>query len=366
VSRRAQTDNRAAAQRSNAHLRRAIEIATPHHPHPNPRVGAVVVSARGAVVVEGAHRSPGEPHAEALALQAAGDAARGGTVFVTLEPCAHQGRTPPCTDALIAAGVAKVVVAVGDPDARVAGRGTARLRSAGIAVETDALVAEGLALDPGYFHHRRTGRPLVTLKLAATLDGQAAASDGTSQWITGDAARTDVHAMRARTDAVIVGAGTLREDDPRLDVRNDGYAGRQPVPVVVAGRAPLPASARVFDRHPLVYRASLHGDEPQGAEVVTIEGPSGVDLDGMVKDLGVRGFLDVLVEGGPTLAAAMIADDLVDRIVMYVAGKVAGGVGRPVIGGTFATLADATDVTLLEAIPLGNDVKVVVRLDGRS
>ncbi len=364
MSRRAQSDNRTAERRSLAHLRRALDLARPHHPHPNPRVGALVVAADGAVVGEGAHRVAGLPHAEVEALRRAGSQASGATVYVTLEPCDHHGRTPPCTEALIDAGVARVVIGVGDPDDRVAGRGIARLRAAGVEVVEDALVDEALELDPGYFHHRRTGRPLVTLKLAGTFDGQAAAADGTSRWITGQLARRDAHLLRARSDVVMVGAGTLRTDDPRLDVRLDGYEGPQPRPVIVAGAGRLPSLAQVYGRSPLIYRAAIEGDEPETAEVTTLpDGSGGVDLDGVVKDLGARGILDVLVEGGPTLAGALLAANLVDRLVIYLGAKLAGGVGRPIVNGAFTTLTNARDVTLVDLDRLGDDVKLVARLE---
>ncbi len=349
-----------------AQLRRAIEIARPLHPHPNPRVGAVLVSATGATVGEGAHVRAGDAHAEVLAVEQAGSDAMGGTMYVTLEPCAHHGRTPPCADVLIAAGVARVVVAVGDPDGRVSGRGVARLRAAGVEVETDVLPDEAEELDPGYFHHRRTGRPLVTLKLAATLDGQAAAADGTSQWITGRAAREDGHRLRARSDAVMVGAGTLRVDDPRLDVRLPGYAGHQPRPVVVAGATPLPSDSLLWHRSPLVYSPAARGDVPQSAEVVTLPDANGVDLDAVVKDLGARGILDLVVEGGPTLAGRLLDRGLVDRLVVYLAAKLGGGVGRPVVDGVFSTMAAAHPLRLLEATRLGEDIRVTAAVGEAS
>jgi diaminohydroxyphosphoribosylaminopyrimidine deaminase/5-amino-6-(5-phosphoribosylamino)uracil reductase len=324
------------------------------------------VAATGEVVGEGAHVRAGEPHAEVLALTAAGDAARGGTLYVTLEPCAHHGRTPPCTAAIAASGVARVVVAAQDPDGRVAGRGIGELRHAGVAVEPDVAPDEGEALDPGYFHHRRTGRPLVTLKLAATLDGQAAAADRTSQWLTGPDARADAHRLRAWADAVMIGAGTLRTDDPRLDVRLPDYDGPQPRPVVVAGTSALPATAQVWGRSPLVYRAALGGDEPQAAEVVTLPNTAGVDLDAVIKDLGSRGILDLLVEGGPTLAAQLVAGGLVDRLVVYLAAKLAGGRGTPMIAGVFSTLAAAHPIEIVDVAMLGGDLRVDARLEGRS
>jgi len=255
------------------HMARALALADAVHgtTTPNPWVGSVVVTRNGAVF-EGATAPPGGWHAEVTALRRAGAAARGATLYTTLEPCAHHGRTPPCVDAIVDAGVARVVVGVLDPDRQVSGRGAARLRAAGVEVtvgECGQEIEEHLA---PYLKHRRTGRPWVVLKLAATLDGRTAAPDGTSRWITGPDARLDVHRLRASSDAVLVGAGTIRADDPELTVRLDPPASRQPLRVVL-GRAP--EGARV---HPAV---ELSGD-----------------LGAVLEDLGRRGVLQVLVEGG--------------------------------------------------------------------
>ncbi len=338
-------------------MRRAIALAAAApRTHPNPRVGAVVLDADGTLVAEAAHLGAGFVHAEADAVAQAGQRAAGGTVVVTLEPCNHHGRTPPCTEALISAGVARVVVGAGDPDQRVSGAGLARLRAAGIEVIDGVLATAVEALDPGYFHHRRTGRPRVTLKVAATLDGQTAAADGTSQWITSADARRDAHRLRAEADAVMIGAGTLLADDPRLDVRLDGYDGAQPVPVIVAGERALPHDARVFSRKALVYAASPR-DLP--VEVVTVAPrPGGVDLGAVLADLGGRGLLDVLVEGGPTLAGALWAQGLVDRGVMYLGPLVAGGMGRPVFTAPFPTLHAARPVVVTAIGKVGPDVRL--------
>ena len=304
---------------------------------PNPWVGAVVVDVSGAIVATGATQPPGGPHAEREALGRAGAAARGATLVTTLEPCNHTGRTPPCTDAVIAAGIARVVVGIEDPDPLVAGQGVAALRAAGlevtVGVEAGA-VADQLA---PYLTHRRTGRPHVVLKLAATADGRTAAPDGTSQWITGDAARADAHRLRAESDAVLVGAGTVRTDDPSLTVRH--VEGRDPLRVVL-GRAP--AGARV---HPCIELAG--------------------DLGAVLDDLGGRGVLQVLVEGGATVAHAFHAAGLVDRYVVYLAPAVFGGddalglfrgPAAPTIGalprGRFASVS-----------PLGDDVRLDLVMD---
>ncbi len=337
-------------------MRRAIELAGAHRTHPNPRVGAVVVDANGRILAEGAHDGVGSPHAETVALDRAGAAARGSTVVVTLEPCTHVGHTPPCTDALIEAGVSRVVVGAIDPDPRVAGGGVRRLREAGIEVIDGVLADECEALDPAYFHHRRTGRPRVTLKAAATLDGQVAALDGTSQWITSPEARADAHRLRAEADAVLIGAGTLLADDPRLTVRLPGYTGPQPVPVVVAGRRPLPPGARLWERPALIVATDLR-DEAE--TVVVPPGPDGrPDLGVALRALGERGLLDILVEGGPTLARSLWDRRLVDRGVFYLGATVAGGGGRPIFDGGFDTLAAARTVQIDQVRRLGPDLRV--------
>lgn len=339
---------------------RAVAAAAASRPHPNPRVGAVVVDGDGTVIAEAHHEGPGRPHAETVALAAAGGAAAGATLYTTLEPCDHQGRTGPCTAAIIAAGVSRVIVGAVDPDPRVQGAGVARLRAAGIEVVAGS--DEGLveSTDPAYFHHRRTGRPLVTWKTAMTLDGQAAAADGTSQWITGEAARADSHRLRAASDAVVVGAGTARTDDPRLTVRGEDFDGPQPRPVIVAGRGELPAGLALWTRRPLVYAPQAR-NLPSG-ELVVAPGPDGVDLGAMIQDLGERGMLAVLVEGGPTLAAGLWRCGLVDRAVIYAGAVFGGGTGVPILAGTFATLPDARKAEVHSVDMAGGDVRIEVRL----
>lgn len=339
-------------------MSRAIELAAGTQPHPNPRVGAVVV-ADGAVVGEAAHVSAGEAHAEVLALAAAGAAARGSTVFVTLEPCSHHGRTPPCSKALIEAGVSRVVVGAIDPDGRVSGSGIEELRQAGIVVTTGLMAEDVEAMDPGYFHHRRTGLPLVTLKLATTLDGQIAAADRTSKWISGEAARADGHRLRAEADIVLVGAGTVLDDDPRLDVRLPDYAGRQPRPVIVAGARALPAGTAIFERDPLVY-GTAGPTTPGELAGLGIEGQ--VDLGAMVADLGRRGYVSALIEGGATLAAAMVRGGHVDRIVFYLAAKLGLGVGIPAFAGQFATITEAVPLDIAEVTRIGGDLRIETRV----
>lgn len=345
------------------HMRRALDLARDHDPHPNPRVGSVIVASDGSVVGEGAHQRPGAPHAEALALGAAGSGAQGSTVYVTLEPCSHQGRTPPCADALISAGVGRVVIAAMDPDSRVGGRGAQSLREAGIEVVTDVMGEEARAIDPGYFHHRSTGKALVTLKYAMTLDGAVAARDGSSQWITSPEAREDAHRLRASSDAVLIGAGTMRHDDPRLDVRLAGYERRQPRAVVVAGNLPLPEVARLWGRSPLVVSTSPL--RLAGGENLVVEGHRGrPDPRAVCSALADRGYLDLLVEGGPTLAGEWWRSGVISRAVAYIGARIGGGVGMPPLGGAFSSMSEAVAVIMIETRSLGDDLRIDYRIGG--
>ena len=342
-------------------LRRALRLTMSSYPHPNPRVAALLLDPAGQQVASGVHQGPGSPHAEVLALDEAGDRARGGVLFTTLEPCVHVGRTPPCVERIRDSGVATIVVGALDPDSRVAGRSRGILEAAGIEVVGPLVTEEVEAIDPGYYHHRRTGLPLFTLKAAATLDGWTAAADGTSQWISGSSARRDGHRLRAASDAVMVGAGTLRADDPRLTVRAPGYGGPQPRPVVVAGRSELPPVRKLWERSPLLVTP-----RPQQAfaieDQVVAPGEGGlVDLEEAARALGERGILDVLVEGGARLAGALWRRGLIDRGVFYLAAAVAGGEGRPVMKGAFATLTEARRVIIEDVQRVGEDIRVAWR-----
>jgi diaminohydroxyphosphoribosylaminopyrimidine deaminase/5-amino-6-(5-phosphoribosylamino)uracil reductase len=320
---------------------------------PNPGVGAVVVPAgppaspaAGAPRFEGATAPPGGPHAEIAALEAAGTAAEGSTLYVTLEPCAHHGRTPPCTEAIVAAGVRRVVVAVPDPDPLVDGSGLTALRSAGIEVEVGVGEREAREQLAPYLTHRRTGRPWVVLKLAASLDGGTAAPDGSSRWITGEEARADAHRLRARSDAVLVGAGTVRADDPSLSVR----------------LPPGDPWFRAPDEQPL--RVVL-GSVPSGAAVapaLELDGEPGAVLD----ELGRRGVLQVLVEGGATVAHAFHHAGVVDRYVLYLAPALfGGGDARPLFDGPGAPSIDALWRGRLHSVTsLGGDLRVELSASG--
>ncbi len=325
------------------HMARAVELAQGVRTttSPNPWVGCVIVARDGEVVGEGATAPPGGPHAEIAALAAAGERARGATVYVTLEPCAHHGRTPPCSDALIRAGVARVVAGVVDPDERVAGTGFQALEEAGVTVSHGVCVkAVGDQLRP-YLVHRSTGRPYVVLKLAATLDGRTAAPDGSSRWITGAEARRDVHHLRAESDAVLIGAGTVRRDDPALTVRLDDApaSARQPLRVVLGH---VPKAARV---RPALELAG--------------------DLGDVLDELGRRGVLQLLVEGGAHVAHDFHRDGLVDRYVWYLAPAFLGGDdGRPLFAGPgAATMQDAWRGRLVSVGRLGDDLRLEVEPD---
>ena len=312
---------------------------------PNPRVGAVVLDEAGEVVGRGFHRGAGTPHAEVVALAEAGPAARGGMAFVTLEPCDHTGRTGPCSRALLDAGVARVVYAQGDPNPEAAGGG-ATLRAAGVTVESGLLAEEAAALNPAWSFAVRHGRPRVLWKFAATLDGRAAAVDGTSQWITGPEARADVHRLRAGSGAVVVGTGTVLADDPRLTVRHpDGtLLERQPLRVVV-GERDLPLTAQVLDAAAETCQLRTH------------------DPAAVLADLGARGVRQVWLEGGPTLAAAFLRAGLVDEVIAYLAPTLLGGGRSAVADLGIPTLGAALRLRPFDVITLGSDLRVRATLD---
>ena len=327
---------------------------------PNPPVGAVALDESGAVVGEGATQPPGGPHAEVMALaQARG---RAHTVVVTLEPCSHTGRTGPCSQALVDAGVRRVVIACPEPTARAAG-GADALRAAGVEVVEGVLTEEvSRGVLAPWLHRQRTGRPHVTWKYAATLDGRSAAPDGTSRWITGEPARADVHRLRAECDAVLVGVGTVLADDPALTARPD--PGHQPLRVVVDGKGRTPKTAQVLDD---AAPTLVVTEGPSYGEDRTLVLPPGVDgrvdLAALLAALAEREVVGVLLEGGPTLAGAFVAAGLVDRVVGYVAPALLGA-GVTALAGTGAgTIADAVRLTLVDVAQLGDDVRITLERD---
>ncbi len=337
---------------------------------PNPWVGCVVVDERGEIAGEGWHRGPGTPHAEADALAFAGERARGGTAFVTLEPCAHRGRTPPCADALISAGVRRVVVALEDPDPRVAGRGLSGLRAAGVDVELGPGTGAARRSLAPYLHHRHTGRAWCLMKTAMSLDGRVATADGSSRWITGPAARADAHRIRAESQAVVVGAGTALADRASLTARDvDPPVDRQPLRVLLDGRGRVPATGPLFDpalASTLVITTdaapavAVDAWRAAGAKVETITAaPGGVDLGTALDLLGCLDVLQAMVEGGPTVHGALLGAGLIDRLVAYVAPKILGPGAVPAFPQPGpASIADAADWRLLSAQSLGDDVRL--------
>ena len=360
----------------------ALALAATHRAitPPNPSVGCVITSPDGMVLGQGHIQATGGPHAEIEALrdaQARGHAVRGATAYVTLEPCSHHGRTGPCCDALVAAGIGKVVASIADPNPQVAGRGFARLRAAGMAVEVGMGADAARDINIGFFSRMLRGRPWVRMKIAASLDGRTALDDGTSQWITSDAARQDGHAWRARASAILTGIGTVREDDPQLDVRWADCR-RQPMLVVIDSQLETPADARLFApaRPVLVYGAVHDGGKERslctrGATVVHMPGPPAggrtkVDLPAMLADLAVRGCNEVHVEAGSKLNGSLIREGLVDELLVYLAPKLIGQ-GRDMASfGPLAALTDAMALVFQAATMVGPDLRIVARGVGRD
>lgn len=344
-------------------MQRAVELAAQGlgSTSPNPVVGCVILDAVGASVGEGWHRAPGAPHAEVLALENAGVAARGGTAVVSLEPCAHTGRTGPCTEALLAAGVRRVVYAVADPNPLAAGGGHV-LAAAGVDVEAGLLSPEAEAVNVAWLHSVRTGRPHVTWKFAATLDGRSAAADSSSRWITGPQARADVHVLRSRSDAVLVGVGTVLADDPQLTVRHlpPGHhtaTARQPLRVVLDRDGRTPPDARVRDG--AAETLVLTGTDVYAGGGGHGVGRRGVDPRGALAVLYERGIRSVLLEGGPTVAGAFVDAGLVDTVVAYVAPALLGqGTAALATASTGATMEAITRLRLVDVTILGADLRL--------
>ena len=367
---------------------------------PNPRVGCVLVH-NGGVVGEGWHERAGEPHAEVLALRAAGEAARGASAYVTLEPCSHDGRTPPCVNALIAAGIARVVAAVQDPNPQVAGQGIAKLRAASIEVECGLMEAAARELNIGFFSRMTRGTPWLRSKIAMSLDGRTALANGTSKWITGEDARRDVQHWRARSCAVLTGIGTVLADDAQLNVRESAllfppltaegslrsngeppgvpHAGtrggreglRQPLRVVVDSQLRLPLTARVLlGGNVAVYTAAQDAEkiaalEKTGARVIVLPGANGrVDLNAVLRDLAARGCNEVLVEAGSALNGALLQAGLVDELLLYLAPQLLGDAARGMAQlGEFSRLDQRVNLKWHDVRQIGNDLRITVRVE---
>jgi len=349
-------------------MRRALELAARgmYSAHPNPRVGAVLARDEE-IIGEGWHERAGEPHAEPHALRAAGERARGATAYVTLEPCSHHGRTPPCVEALLAAGVRRVVYAVGDPDPRVNGRGAQLLREAGVTVQSGLLEREAEALNAGFMMRNRQGRPFIRLKSAASLDGRTALASGASKWITSEESRADVQGWRAQSGAILTSVATVLADDPRLDVRIE--APQQPLRVVLDRRLRMPKKARILKPpgEALLFAAAApkgrrtKAEPPRGAarieRVRTLRGH--LDLWKVFARLGELQINDVLVEAGPRLSGALFASGLVDEWLLYLAPKLLGPDAKPLTGlARLTKLTAAPQFEILESRAVGPDLRL--------
>ena len=348
-----------------AHMARALQLAARglNTTTPNPRVGCVIVK-DDRVVGEGWHARAGTPHAEIHALKAAGDAARGATVYVTLEPCSHHGRTPPCAEALVNAGVGRVVAAMTDPNPLVAGGGISMLTLAGIQAEVGLMEAEARALNPGFISRMTRQRPWVRLKTASTLDGKTALANGASQWITGEAARADVQKLRARACAILTGSGTVLADNPRMNVRGIDI-GRQPLRVIVDSALRTPVSAAILPALVACHHAAPDARaalEAAGAEVIALPGADGrVDLVALLTLLAQRGVNELHVEAGAHLNGVLLAAGLVDEWVAYVAPMAVGDDARGLFAQPpLATLADAAHFRLADVRQIGGDLRLTL------
>ncbi|WP_165666317.1 bifunctional diaminohydroxyphosphoribosylaminopyrimidine deaminase/5-amino-6-(5-phosphoribosylamino)uracil reductase RibD [Metapseudomonas otitidis] len=359
-----------------AFMARALELARKglYSTHPNPRVGCVIVR-DGQVVGEGWHARAGEPHAEVHALRQAGERARGATAYVTLEPCSHHGRTPPCADALVNAGIARVVAAMQDPNLQVAGRGLLRLMDAGIAVQSGVLESEARALNAGFIKRMEIGLPFVRVKLAMSLDGRTAMASGESQWITGPAARAAVQRLRARASVVLTGADTVLTDGARLTVRPDELGlnaeltalalTRPPQRVLVDGRLRVPLSAPFYQvGKALVATCAVASArdrfQEEGHELLAVPSSNGhVDLRRLLLELGSRGANEVLVEAGPRLAGAFARAGLVDEFQIFMAGRLLGSSARPLLDWPLARMAEAPQLKITEVRAVGDDWRII-------
>lgn len=363
------------SERDHLFMARALRLARKglYSTHPNPRVGCVIVR-DGEIVGEGWHARAGEPHAEVHALRQAGERARGATAYVTLEPCSHHGRTPPCADALVAAGVGRVVAAMQDPNPQVAGRGLLRLANAGIEVLSGVLEAEARALNVGFIKRMASGLPFVRVKSAMSLDGRTAMASGESQWITGPAARAEVQRLRAQSSVVLSGADTVLADDARLTVRPDELglgaeatfmaASRPPLRVLVDGRLRVPLSKSFFQVGPALVAtcaAAAARDRylADGHELLAVPGSNGhVDLRKLLLELAGRGVNEVLVEAGPRLAGAFARAGLVDEYRIFVAPKLLGSSARPLFELPLNRMAEAPELQIVDIRAVGDDWQI--------
>lgn len=358
------------------HMARALELARKgvYSTHPNPRVGCVIVR-DGETVGEGWHVQAGGPHAEVHALRQAGDRARGATAYVTLEPCSHHGRTPPCADALVAAGVARVVVAMQDPNPQVAGQGLELLRQAGIAVTCPLLATEARALNPGFLKRMEHGQPYIRVKLAMSLDGRTAMASGESQWITGPAARSAVQRLRAQSSAVLTGADSVIADGARMTVRAaelgldaetvELATRRTPLRILIDGRLRVPLDAPFFQAGPALVvtcaDAAAHPQYAQGGhELLSLRGEDGrVDLLKLSIELARRGINEVLVEAGASLAGAFARQGLVDEYQLFIAAKFMGSTARPLLDWPLERMSEAAPLQIIEMTAVGDDWRVI-------
>ncbi len=356
------------------YMARAVELARKglYSTHPNPRVGCVIVR-DGQIVGEGWHVRAGEPHAEVHALRQAGELARGACAYVTLEPCSHHGRTPPCADALVNAGVARVVAAMQDPNPQVAGNGLKRLAEAGIEVASGVLEGEARALNPGFLKRMEHGLPYVRVKLAMSLDGRTAMASGESQWITGPAARSAVQRLRARSSVVLSSASSVLADNARMTVRGEELGldadttalalARPPLRVLIDGRLRLPLDAAFYQAGPALVVSAVEGDArhaAEGLELLHLPGENGqVDLRQLLLELARRGVNEVLVEAGPGLAGAFAQQGLVDEYQLFVAGKFLGSSARPLLDWPLARMSEAPTLKITEIRAVGDDWRVI-------
>ncbi len=356
-----------------SYMRRALTLAEKGlgNTAPNPAVGCVIVR-DGEIVGEGYHHAAGEPHAEVLALRDAADTARDADLYVTLEPCCHHGRTPPCTEAILEAGVARVFYACQDPDPRVGGQGHQRLAELGVTVVRGPMEQAARDLNRAYFKHKRTGMPYVTLKMAMTLDGKVATRDGNSQWITGPEARKYVHKMRSHSQVVMVGSGTVHLDDPRLTARLEGVGGCCDA-LICDTSGSTPEEARALKRGDGSRCMIAVGEgcdsaemaklKEAGAEILQVPGvEDGVDLTALLSHLGDENVMSILCEGGPTLAGGLLAERLVDEVVFFYAPKLLGQGRDPVSDFGVDTLADAYEIDVIEARRFKPDLMIRGRI----